>query len=459
MSAPGSPLAAPRPPLRALLRVVAGVLSFLSVLLLAACGQIWKPLEPPQEGAGPGREERPPPPPAAQGAEEEPVVVLAGTLEDRYPNVRFLEHEDGTWSAFVALPMGTADQVIQQLQGYCQALTREESPATLQKLQGGVMAGKPATSPTDQSVSWKPVEDVLHIRGREEDMDEILSRVDFFFNAAPQIEIKAVIYELTDTSLFERGSVPVGSAPFLQNLGTVQPTGEGPFLRALGGAFPTGTGQSMTTGPGGVFQIAILQNQLQLQALIQVLSSLSNADVVSSPSVVVRNGVAAKLASTEKIPVLEPTSVGAQGVTNQKITWKDVGVTLQVVPSLMGADTIHLVIHAEASRVGREVVLSTSSGGEPIFSPIISSRTADTAVMLRAGETVVIGGLKLREQRSAKSKVPILGDIPVLDWVFSSRTEEEVETEVLFMITPEVKARPSISPLTTDIFDPFAETE
>ncbi len=456
MSASGSPLAVPRP-LSLASKAAAG-----AVLLLAVgCAQVWQPLEMPEEVHRALGHVPPPPPPVTGPGEEETVVVLAGTLEDRYPNVRFLENEDGTWSAYVALPLGTVDKVMPVLQASCASLKRVEAPATLEKAAdlGGVMSGAAAGLPTSTGVSWKPAEDILHIRGQEEDVDEILDRLDFFFNAAPQIEIKAVIYELTDTSLFERGAVPVGTSPFLQNLGTVQPTGEGPFLRALGGSFPTGSGQTLTSGPGGAFQIAILHNQLQLQALVQVLSGLSNADVVSSPSVVVRNGVTAKLASTEQIPVLEPTQVGAQGVTNQKIVWKPVGVTLEVLPSLMGADTIHLVIHAEASRVGRQVTISTSSGGEPIFSPIISTRTADTAVMLRAGETVVIGGLKLREKRSSKSKVPILGDIPVLDWIFSSQSEEEVETEVLFMLTPEVKARPTISRLTTDIFDPFAETE
>ena len=77
---------------------------------------------------------------------------------------------------------------------------------------------------------------------------------------------------------------------------------------------------------------------------------------------VVRNGVKANLSSVEEFPILEATNVSTQGVTAQKIVYRDVGVQLWVQPFLMSGDSIHLNIDAEITRPGRSVVLPTDGG-------------------------------------------------------------------------------------------------
>jgi len=400
------------------------------------------------------------------GGEDE--VVLTGSLQQRYPFLRFIQHPDGTLSALVTVPKGYGADLLKLISPYCHCLERKENPAKLEILADAGRAflakadkGLAGTEPWASSFVMTPVEDLLIATGTEQDLQEILDSIDLLVNAAPQIEIQAQIWEVTKSDLFERGIVPINSStPLVVNQGGMGPTGTGGFFRNYGGAFSTATGQNLggTTGSGGVFQFAYTANQIQIQALIQLLQSTEGVDIISRPRVVVRNGIKADLTSAEQIPILGSQNVSAQGVTSQKIEYKDVGVTLFVIPFLLGGDTVHLDIDAQVNRVGRQVVLTSDNQGNPIFSPTFNKRQAKTVVQVRSGQTVVIGGLKLKESRDVISKIPILGDIPVLNWLFSSRSVEQVDTEVMFLITPIVKSRSAtISPFGPlgDVFDPF----
>lgn len=398
----------------------------------------------------------------------EDEVVLTGSLQQRYPFLRFVQHPDGSLSALVTVPKGYGEDLLKLITPYCHCLQREENPAKLEILADAGRAflakadkGLAETEPWASTFAMTPVEDLLVATGSEQDLQEILDSIDLLVNAAPQIEIQAQIWEVTKSELFERGIIPVNAnTPLVVNQGGMGPTGTGGFFRNYGGAFPTVTGQNLagTTGSGGVFQFAYTANQIQIQALIQLLSSTEGVDIISRPRVVVRNGIKADLTSAEQIPILGSQQVSSQGVTSQKVEYKDVGVTLFVIPFLLGGDTVHLDIDAQVNRVGRQVLLTTDNQGNPIFSPTFNKRQAKTVVQVRSGQTVVIGGLKLKESRDLVSKIPILGDIPVLSWLFSSRSVEQVDTEVMFLITPIVKSRSAtISPFGPlgDVFDPF----
>ena len=434
---------------------VAGLL-----LLGPSCSQVWEPLA---EAPAAGTEA--PPPPAVPIEEGEEELVVAGSLQDRYPYIRFVDNGSGLYTALVTVPQGAATSVVNTLKRFCSSLQGESPRASVEHVQDLGQAFRTASTkdplPWNAQATFTSVEDVLVVQGGEEDLVEVLDFIDALWNNAPQIEIQAEILEVSDSDFFERGLTPIGDqVPLIQNLNGVGPDGTGPFLRAWGGAFPTATGQSLdgSGGAGGVAQLAILQNEFQFQAFIQLLQTLDKVDIVSRPRVVTRNGVVANLNSTEEFPVLEPKTIGTTGATQLNIRYRNIGVVLEVQPMLVGADTIHLAIRAEVSRLGRTITLATASTGDPIFSPIFNVRKATSSVSVRNGQAVVIGGLRGKETRITENKVPVLGDIPVLDLIFSSEQESEVETEVLFVITPIIKTRgATISPF-GDIFDPFAES-
>lgn len=431
----------------------------------AGCASVWEPLG---EDYGAAKEPEPALPSDPFPASEEPndfSVTVTGTLEERYPFVRFFQR-DGDWHAgLIVVPKEMGESICTVALDYLTDLfNRPDSPPELRLVSD---AGQSVLSTDLDQPPWNSdskiqrVEDVLYVAGLEEDIEQILGFIDFFWSQAPQIEIQAQIVSNTNNESFERGIVPINSStPLITNSSGLGPDGEGPFFRAWGGGFPTPTGQTLTSGPGGVLQLSLLANDLQFNALLQFLAANENVDIVSRPRVVVRNGVKADLSSVEEFPFLKATNVSAQGVTNQLIEYRDVGVKLIVQPFLLGDDNIILNIEAEVNRVGREVTLTTDPLGNPVDTPTFNKRSARTNVMVRHGQSVVIGGLRLKESRTVKSKVPILGDIPVLELFFSSSRDQEVTTEVTFIIKPEIKTRAaSISAFEDDIFDPFAEME
>lgn len=410
-----------------------------------------------------------------QAAQEpDPGPAAPRTIQEKHPFVRFLEHGHDSYTAIVTVPSGAAVTMLPRLKDLCTMDdgyepaaapaaapgAPSEPPRHNSKLWsevggGGLFATDATAKPWEAaSNTWKPIEDLILIRGSEAEIEEVLDAIDLYYNAAPQIEIRASVFDVTDNDLFERGIVQADGQPILENVqGNT-------FVRGLGGSFPSSTnpgfggGKTSSTGLGGVFRLGFIDADFQLDAYLQFLEQEGVVDIVASPSVVTRNGVPAVIQTTEDIPFLQPGAVTFGGTFQYNVTVKQVGVTLNVVPFLVGDDTLHLVITAEVSRLGREFVVGTDSNSLPIVIPSTSRRTASTEVLVRNGQRVVIGGLKLREVRNATAGIPFLRSIPILGWLFSNDSQEEINTTIYFVIEPTVKPVPTIEKI-GDIFDPF----
>ncbi len=417
-----------------------------------------------------------------EAGETAPADLPPLTLPERYQLIRFLAHEDGTYTAILTVPNGKGAEAVNHLQRLVPHLRTpaqleppppaEGQPAppapvvgrdvsSVEVVQGGGTAFLSALHPgnTAKAVvgSMDPVEDLLLVRGNDDQIEDVLEALDVWYNAAPQIEIQAAVFEVTNNDLFERGVVQADGKPILQQ------GSPNVFLKSLGGQFPTAGNPNFVqnvpqsgAGPGlgGVFKIGFVDSDFELNAYLQFLQQNGVVDIISQPRVVTRNGIPAILSSTEKIPFLNPNSVTFSGTTTFNIQYNDIGVTLNVVPFLIGADTVHLVIQAEVSRLGREFVVGTDGVGNPISVPSTTKRSATTDVFVRSGQKVVIGGLRVEESRISESKVPLLGDLPLLGWLFSNKSEQEIGADIYFVITPVVKPVPTIDPI-GDVFSPF----
>lgn len=396
------------------------------------------------------------------------------SFAEEFPFVRITELDEGAYRAVLTAPLGSGQGIKAVLLGNCAFLKDKAAPppappaegaeappdlstATIEVLEKG---GKVFNATADASQQpWSgvgtflDVEDLIVLEGDEFDLRECFRTIDLWYNNGPQIEIQAAVLETIISDDFERGVVAVSGEPIFQK------TNGKTFLRAIGGSFPTAGNPDISgSGIGGVAEVGLIDSVFQLDAAIQALEARNLADVVSRPSIVTRNGVPANLESVEQIPFLDVQSVNLTGAATFKITTKDVGVKLRVTPFQVGVDTIHLVIFVEVSRFGQDFVVGTDGNNQQITSPSLNTRRATTEVYVRNGQTVAIGGLKLREERVVTSKVPFLGDLPGLRWLFSSRREEDSESNVTFFITPNLKKRASIEPI-GDFFDPFAEAE
>lgn len=397
-----------------------------------------------------------------------PEVAFTGpkTFEEEFPFVRFLHHDDGTLTAILTVPKGSGESFRLQLVELCPFLVSEEEGvpprATLKVISDGGqvfnsnLEGAANQRPwTTTPGQFRPIEDLLEVRGSEEDLRDVFEALDIWFNSGPQISIEANVFENLTSDAFERGMTQVGTDPLFQDA-----QGQA-FLNSIGGNFPGGGNPTIAGGGlGGAFQIGLVDSSFQVDAVLQFLQQKGLVHVISEPRIVTRNGVTAAVESTEQIPFLNVTGVNFSGAATFQVATKDVGVKMYVTPFLVGVDTIHLVIDVEVSRLGQEFVIGTDGNNQQILAPSLNTRKAKTEVYVRNGTTVIIGGLKLTEQRENESKVPLLGNLPVLGWLFSSRSTEEVETQVTFMFTPEVKDRPTIDRFGVgDYFDPFDTAE
>jgi len=414
---------------------------------------------------------------AAEEAEERAVDnadVRERRVWEEYPRIRFVNQTDGRLRAMIPMPLDSETIVLDVLKRNLVCIGRAENPATIDFEKGYRVTGplgtiKAPVAPNKSEVKFPPAEDILVVAGTEDDIREVLEFIDLFFNSAPQVEIQAQIVEVSDTDAFERGIEELtiqnlqDGNPFVfpqlddngnpvvdSNTGLwADPTDvsrPGPALRGFNTDFPF-------PGAGGGFELAIISKSYILDAFLKVVTTVEGSDIVSRPRVVTRNGVAATLISKERIPYQQFQSINTNGNSAATVGFLDVGVNLRVLPVLMGGDTVHLAIDAQVSRAGRLVQIAPD-----VFMPATTDRQAQTEVIVRDGQSVVIGGLMLNEKRELESRVPLLGAIPIVGWLFSYRSTEETKTEVFFVITPKIKTsdRTSIERF-GDIFDPFDE--
>ena len=163
---------------------------------------------------------------------------------------------------------------------------------------------------------------------------------------------------------------------------------------------------------------------------LRALINEGKARILTAPRVATLDGNKATIVLGQKIPVFTSTTVGGQLQTT--VSYQDVGVKLVTTPRVNTEEVITLALTPEVSTLGAPV----TSGGQQAF--IVNTRNADTVLTVADGKTIVLGGLIDRSERTSIIKVPLLGDIPILGELFRSSDTTASETEVIFLITPQI---------------------
>jgi type II secretory pathway component GspD/PulD (secretin) len=125
-----------------------------------------------------------------------------------------------------------------------------------------------------------------------------------------------------------------------------------------------------------------------------------------------------------------------------------VGIILSVTPFITSDNMVEMVVTPQTSELAdRSQWVPISGGGTnspaSISAPVINSRSADTVVVVPDGQTVVIGGLMQNKKLDSESKVPLLGDIPLLGMLFKHKVTDNAKTELMIFMTPHVVQKPS----------------
>ncbi len=165
----------------------------------------------------------------------------------------------------------------------------------------------------------------------------------------------------------------------------------------------------------------------RLDTFFRALVNKGQANILSSPNVVVAAGGQTSIITGEEVPIFSSTFSG--GNIQVSTTFKQVGVKLRVKALQIAGDTAEIEVNPEVS-----AVTGFSTGPEGATSPILAVRQMRATLRLKDGEVLSIGGLVREEDRESIRKTPILGDIPLLGALFRSRRETHARTQLLFFL-------------------------
>lgn len=252
-----------------------------------------------------------------------------------------------------------------------------------------------------------------------EKLKEIAKIITAFDEKTPQVLIDAQVIEIKPSDKFEMGvdwdywirnhfritsNLPIGTTGRLL-LGTTAST-------------PTSTGQ--------------------YKAVVDLLRTIGDTKILSSPRIMVLNNQEAKIhVGTKDAFITSTTSQGGTGttVTSQSVNFVDTGLQIFVTPTINRDGFITMKIKPEVSSAVRTDI---TSQGQVTQIPIVTTSEAETTIMVKDGVTVIIGGLKKDERNKEVRKIPVLGDIPLLGFFFRRTSDEFKKSELVILLTPHI---------------------
>lgn len=163
---------------------------------------------------------------------------------------------------------------------------------------------------------------------------------------------------------------------------------------------------------------------------LNLRKEITDANLLANPRIRARNREKAKILIGDKVPVVTTTTT-ATGFASENVQYLDVGLKLEVEPNVYLQDEVAIKVGLEVSSIVQQI--RTAAGG---LTYQIGTRNANTVLRLRDGETQVLAGLISDDDRTTASRVPGLGDLPVLGRLFSSQRDDHQKTEIVLSITP-----------------------
>jgi len=196
------------------------------------------------------------------------------------------------------------------------------------------------------------------------------------------------------------------------------------------------SGGLSTLGQDLAGQFAILSIP-QMSATLRLLNEDADAEFLANPRVVTANNLEAKIKITrnQPVPQLNFNEQTAQAVFSG-FQDKEFGNTLTVTPSINKDNFVSMLVKPEISnKVGDA---SFTFSGATVTAPVIDKRELSSSVVIKSGDTLAIGGLLQDEQSKSRSKVPILGDIPIIGYAFQEKLNARTKRNLLIFVTPTV---------------------
>ncbi len=261
-------------------------------------------------------------------------------------------------------------------------------------------------------------------------------------------EIDRAAIQQLGINLFSTGALNTPGAvstqqfsPLAGNVGAIPANARGGGSAAAPNVAAGGIGRTLEGTPASfgfsdLLNVFLFRPDLNLGAQIKALQQKNLLQVLAEPNVLATNGTEASFLAGGEFPF--PV---VQGGTLNAVTilFKEFGIRLNFLPQIMPDGLIRLKVAPEVSTLDFSNALTISG----FTVPALSSRKANTQVELRDGQTFAIAGLIDNRVTELASKIPVLGDLPILGNFFKSRAQNKTNTELLVMVTPRlVQAAP-----------------
>ena len=329
-------------------------------------------------------------------------------------------------------------------------------------------ASPQATAPVQQSgqpstggfIQADPASNSLIITATEPMYRQLRAVIDQLDSRRAQVYIESLIVEVTGNNAADIGIQWQGLAGKEgDKYGAVAGTNfgsTGNLLNITGAVASGSTGDAtLSTLLGQGLNIGIIKDfggTYGLPFIMRLLQSQSNVNIQSTPNLITLDNEEAKIVVGRNVPFVtgQFTSTGT-GATNpfQTIERQDVGITLRIKPQIGESGTVRMQIFQESSQVESQVAPGTTNAG-----PSTSKRSIESNVVVDDGQIIVLGGLIEDRFEETRSKVPLLGDIPVLGALFRTESRTKERRNLMVFLRPVVmRDQASANKLTVDRYD------
>lgn len=292
-----------------------------------------------------------------------------------------------------------------------------------------------SNSSGDTSIQADTSTNSIVVRAEPLEMQEVKSIIKQLDVRRAQILIEAAIVEVSDEKGLDLGFQWAGgnadtgyAGSNFSNAGV----SVNEIVKGVLGDSPPELKDGISIGGGEVDS----KGNLRWGGFLQALSTESNVNLLSTPSILTLDNQEASIVVGQNVPFVtgQHTNSSSGGGTNpfQTIQREDVGITLTVTPTLAGDRTVRLALEQEAS--------SVQSGSSAAVDLITSKRSINTTVLADDAETIVLGGLIQDDVREVTHRVPILGRIPLLGALFRSTSDEREKRNLIVFLRPTILA-------------------
>ena len=194
-----------------------------------------------------------------------------------------------------------------------------------------------------------------------------------------------------------------------------------------------------TNAQSGNIVFNLSNHQYDILGSLRMMVTIDKADILANPKLVAMNNTQSTFDLTEEIPYVEWTYDQQNAILTGTVKFdKKAGIQVTVTPQITSDGRIMLHIIPNQTIHKGDIEVQTSAGGGVSAIPIIDTRKVDVTVMMKNGQTLVIGGLRNKQELITEKKLPWLSDIPMLGELFKQKVTNKTKSDLIMLVTPTI---------------------